>query len=158
MNLDVAEIADDKDLGMAGWHRCSQSEALGRWDQRIVAAVDQQKIGAQISELATREVEILDVATHRLGQGCDQLRHALWIGIAHQRDHGPTVAVELRLEVANIGVGIGELGVCDLAQERTILRLRNPRGTGEDEHPFGARLRRCRSAKAGQGLADSSRW
>ena len=30
VNLDVAEIADDKDLGMAGWHCCSQREALGR--------------------------------------------------------------------------------------------------------------------------------
>jgi hypothetical protein len=78
----MAEIADDEYGGTAGWHGCSQCEALGRWDQRIVAAVDEQKIGVQVSQLATGEVEILDVTAHRLGQGGDQLAHALGISPA----------------------------------------------------------------------------
>ena len=65
LDLDMAEIADDEDVGMAGWHGSSQGEALGCWDQRIVAAVDQQKMGAQVAQLATGEVEKLDVAAHR---------------------------------------------------------------------------------------------
>jgi hypothetical protein len=103
--------------------------------------VDEQKIGVQVSQLATGEVEILDVTAHRLGQGGDQLAHALGIGVAHERDHGAAAAAQPSLEVTHIGVEVGEPGLRNLAQESAIPRLGDPRGAREDEHPFGDRLR-----------------
>ena len=118
----MAEIADDENVGTAGWHGRRQGEALGRWDQGIIAAVDQQKVGAQVAQLTTGEVEILDVAAHRLGQGRDQLGHALGVGIAHQRDHGAAAAAQPGLEAAHVGIRVGELGMRDLAQEGAVPR------------------------------------
>ena len=114
------------------------------------------------SQLATGEVEILDVAADRLGQGRDQLGHALGVGVAHQRDHGAAAAAQPGLEAAHVGVGVGELGARDLGQKSAVPRLGDPRGAGEDEHPSGDRrrvavapgLRRGRPVVAGGEVGD----
>jgi hypothetical protein len=76
--------------------------------------MDQQKFGSQVSQRATGEVVVLDVAADRLGQGHDQLGHVLGIRLAHQRASGggnvPGMLVPLAVSAGSgnpVGLSVG---------------------------------------------------
>jgi len=116
--------------------RAGQGDTLAIGHDGVVAAVDEENLGAERGEILVREIERRDLARNPRGQRGDERGHALGLAIVEERHHRPSLRAERLFERARIGVEVRELRPRDALEPLAVGGAVEPGRVREHEHPL----------------------
>jgi hypothetical protein len=128
--------------------------ALGRRDDRIIAAVHQDQAERHLREILPLEVERPKVGADRGGQVGDERGHPGGVGIVQQRHDRAAFGAEARAQIGNVCAQVRELARRDLAECRPIRRIGKARRVGAHEHPLAVGVGRAMAPRLVRALAE----